>query len=150
MDRELLTPLIFGGIFMAIFIGVAYITSLMLKKSELVCRELIENHSKELKMLADCTLSSGFWPDKGIIALFDDRLVFTSLMFNKSREIALAQVMGVSPAKSGGSKGARALELNLGSEKLKLSVDQFVFPAWKLMLEKKASLNSSAGFPAIG
>lgn len=150
MNSELITPLVFGAVFMAVFIGVAWITSLMMKKSELVCKELIENHFNEIKLISDCTLSSGFWPDKGIIALLDDRLVFTSLMFHKSREIPLSQVMGVSAARNrGGNKGTRQLELNLGSEKIKLSVNQFIFSAWKLMLEKKSPMTAVGGFPEI-
>jgi hypothetical protein len=152
MNSELIAPGVFGILFMAVFAGIAWITMLMVKKSDLVCKELVENHFNELKLLSDCTMSSGFWPDKGIIALLDDRLVFTSLMFHKSREIMFTQVMGVSQARTrGGQKGVRRLEINLGAERLKLSFNQFVFPAWKLALEKKSPMlaAASAAYPPI-
>jgi len=150
MNSELITPVVFGIIIIGITAGVAWITMLMMKKADLVCKELVENHFNEIKLLSDCTLFSGFWPDKGIIALLDDRLVFTSLMFHRSREIPLTQVMGISVARTkGNQKGTRRLEINLGSERLKLNVNSFVFTAWKLALEKKSPMVVATGFPEI-
>jgi len=150
MNTELIAPVVFGVIIIGITVGVAWITTLMVKKADLVCKELVENHFNEIKLLSDCTLTSGFWPDKGIIALLDDRLVFTSLMFNKSREIPLTQVMGISvPRTKGNQKGTRRLEINLGSERLKLNVNNFIFQAWKLALEKKSPMVAAIGFPEI-
>ena len=150
MNSELIEPIVFGIIIIGITVGVAWIATLMMKKADLVCKELVENHFNEIKLLSDCTLFSGFFPDKGIIALLDDRLVFTSLMFNKSREIPLAQIMGISVARTKGSqKGTRRLEINLGSERLKLNVNNFIFQAWKLALEKKSPMVAAIGFPEI-
>jgi hypothetical protein len=150
MGPEIITQTVLVVIIIGISVGVAWISMLMTKKADLVCKELVENHFKEIKLLSDCTLNSGFWPDKGIIALLDDRLVFTSLMFHRNREILLAQVMGVSAARRrGNQKGTRRLELNLGSERLKLNVNSFVFSAWKLALEKKSPMAVATGFPEI-
>ena len=130
--------LVLAAIIVAVFLVIWLVSALKMKKAVVVCRGIISSNLDELRMLDECWLTTGFFPDKGILALLADRMVFISVLFNKRLEIPLAEVTGLRrpkfalPVRS----GLRVLWVRFGRRWLKLSLDQFVLAAWEIALKK--------------
>jgi len=135
-------------------IGVVILVSVLARrKRETICREFIDQHFAELKMLNDVWLSSGFLPSTGLIALLRDRMVFVSTLFDKRVEIPLAEVTGIKfPKFSWPNRSQlRSFTILLGHRKIKLSMNQFIINAWRVAIEKSApSLAAANVVPKIG
>jgi len=140
MDKNLIADMIPVIIVIAIVGAVLVVSYLMGRKAEIVCRDLVNNHFHELRLLNDCSVFSGFIPDKGILALLPDRMVFVSALFNKRLEIPLTEITKiVVPRFSLPNKNqSRPFTLELAGKKIKMSMNQFTFNAWRTALEKSA------------
>jgi len=150
MQAREMAVLVPAVIVVAVFLVIWLVSALMAKKAEIVCREIINSHFNELRLLNDCWLTAGIFPDKGILALLGDRMVFVSIFFNKSLEVPLSEVTGLKlprfalPDRS----GLRVLWVQLGPRRLKLSMNQFILAAWKTALEKASPMLAASGISA--
>jgi len=141
MSRDQIGVLL-GFLFFAAIIGIDIVVFAWIyrqrRKADRICRELIERQINEIKMVAYAKFvrSAGF-NQNGILAMFNDRVVFRPLGRGQILEMPLAQISRVSTGRFGSGMGViKKLEFELGNQRLRFYIPPLVSSAWREAIEK--------------
>ena len=129
-------------IFIVIIVLVLRYAMKAMKKAEQVGKEVVEQFWEDMKLASECTLGKGFVPKPGILVMLKDRLVFIPFMSDTKLEIPFSQITKLTPLKFSSQNQTKGFELYLGDEKMRFYVNIYLFPVWKVALEKN--------IPALG
>jgi hypothetical protein len=138
--RVLLNGL-FGIFFLVVIIGIDIGAMIWIflkqRKAEKICRELVEKHFHELRMMVYAEHVKPLFLNKsGILVMFKDRISFWPMNRSRPLEIQFGQISRVSAGRFvSGLARKQKLELETGTQRLRFHIPSLVGSAWRAAVE---------------